>query len=110
MPPVISDVRYVADSEIRRLFNEGPYAQMIAEGRLRAQFLPNTHLDHPDKRGNPRCTFRQMIRYVDAEGDPVVEVFQYMRPDGTLGGSGRPDPKRLWVSRVVLIAEGQRPR
>jgi len=48
-----------------------------------------------------------MIRYLDTLGDPVVEVFQYLRSDGTLGASGRPDPKRLWLQAEILIAERQ---
>ena len=78
---------------------------MIADGQLVAQFLRNAHLDAPDDKGNPRCTYRQTIRYRDRDGNPVVEVFQYLRPDGGFGGGGRPDPKRLWIGGEVLIAE-----
>jgi hypothetical protein len=39
----------------------------------------------------------QIIEYFDAEGTRVALVDQYLRPDGTLGGSGRPDPKRVLV-------------
>ncbi len=110
MPPSIPHTSYVPESEIRRLFNEGPYLRMIAEGRLTPEFLRNAHLDVPDFKGNPPCTYRQTIRYLDSHGDPVVEVFQYLKPDGTLGASGLPDPKRLWVGGTVIIAQSQRAR
>lgn len=109
VPPSISDVSYVPEGEIRRLFNEGPYPQMIAEGRLTTQFLRNAHLNAPDLKGNPPCTHRQTIRYLDSDGNPVVEIFQYLKPDGTLGASGLPDPKRLWMGGTVLIVESQKP-
>lgn len=107
--PPFFEARYVPDAEIRRLFNDGPYRQMIAEGRLTPQYLRNAHLTAPEK-GNPPCTQRQMIRYLDAEKDPIVEVFQYLRPDQSLGATGMPDPKRLWYGGAVLIAESQQPR
>ena len=31
----------------------------------------------------------------------VAEVHQYVRPDGSLGGSGLPDPKRLYKDGIL---------
>jgi hypothetical protein len=95
----------VSPRDLRQLFNAGPYRTRIAEGRLIPQFLRNAHLDTPDDKGNPPCTYRQTIRYLDGDGNPVVEVFQYLLPDGGLGASGLPDPKRLWIGGEVLVAE-----
>ena len=33
----------------------------------------------------------------------VAMVHQYLRPDGTLGASGLPDPKRLLVNDLLYI-------
>lgn len=44
-----------------------------------------------------------MISYRDANGNEIARVHQYLRPDGTLGASGKPDPKPLMVNGVVYI-------
>ncbi len=36
-----------------------------------------------------------MISYLNGEGQRVFTVHQYLRPDGSIGGSGLPDPKFL---------------
>ena len=105
-PPPLDEPRYVPASELRGCFNGGPYLTDIIAGRLRPQYLRDRHLEAPAK-GNPPCTRRQLIRYWDPDGNPVVEVFQYLREDGTLGASGRPDPKRLWRGGQVFIAKAE---
>jgi hypothetical protein len=42
-----------------------------------------------------------MIAYFDGDGQRVAVVHQYLRTDGTLGASGRPDPKRLLEGGVL---------
>ncbi len=76
----------------------------MENGQLTPFYLRDAHLTQ-EERGNHLCTQRQMIRYLDPQGNPVVEVFQYLRADGTLGASGMPDPKRLWLNNEILIAE-----
>ena len=47
----------------------------------------------PDPRvGEPDGAVSQLVLYV-LDGEPVALVHQYLRPDGTLGASGLPDPK-----------------
>jgi len=31
----------------------------------------------------------------------MVEIHRYLQPDGTLGASGRPDPKRVNMGDVI---------
>lgn len=79
---------------------------MIADGRLVPEFLRNAHLEEPDEKGHPRCTYRQTIRFRDADGNPVALVFQYLLADGSLGGSGKRDPKKIWTDDgEVLLAD-----
>ena len=35
----------------------------------------------------------------------VAGVHQYLRRDGTIGASGRPDPKELFVNGTLYILE-----
>ncbi len=42
-----------------------------------------------------------MLSYLDAGGQEIARVHQYLLPDGGIGGSGRPDPKRLYHNEVL---------
>ncbi len=66
-----------------------------------AKLIRNKVLRHPEMKGEPPGTRSQLIRYLDQKGSWVVEVHQYLRPDGTLGASGRPDPKRLRLGGII---------
>ncbi|MBI2907275.1 MAG: hypothetical protein HYX92_06425 [Chloroflexi bacterium] len=48
-----------------------------------------------------------MLLYWTPDGAPVALVHQYVRPDGAIGGSGRPDPKRIVVGREVLAVRAK---
>ena len=106
------DVRFVHACEIRRQFNNGPLPEMITQGRLQQEYLRNAHLTKESAAfaNEPFCTHAQTIRYVDDNGVWQVEVFQYKRADGTIGASGKPDPKRLRMGDVILVVDGQVPR
>lgn len=43
-----------------------------------------------------------MVWYYDESLEGVALVHQYLRPDGSLGGSGKPDPKRLLLDDEIL--------
>ena len=45
----------------------------------------------------------QRVEYRTSEGRLVAIAIQYRRPDGTLGGSGRSDPKLLLEGNEGLI-------
>jgi hypothetical protein len=51
------------------------------------------------------CTRSQYLIYVDNNGKKVAGVHQYLRPDGKLGASGRPDPKELLINGVLYMDE-----
>ena len=105
LPPDKLQVEVVSPENIREMFNDGQYAAMIASGRLVATLLRHRHLQHPEQKNEPYCTHAQMIRYSTQNGQWVVEVFQYLRPDGSIGASGRPDPKRLRIGRTVFMVQ-----
>jgi hypothetical protein len=46
-----------------------------------------------------------MVVYLDSNDDQVALVHQYLRTDGSLGGSGRPDPKKVLKDGVLYILE-----
>jgi hypothetical protein len=91
-------------SELRALFNN-EILPKIQAGAL----LPMVLSQNPPRSdaGQPPGTLSQRVEYVEIiDGRPirVATVHQYLRPDGTLGGSGLPDPKRVFYDGVVYAA------
>ncbi len=85
----------VSPFEIRKIFNDGGYAQRAASGVLSEKLFREGH-PSPDKSGEPFCTRSQIVAYLDSNGRQVALVHQYVRKDGSIGGSGKPDPKKLF--------------
>lgn len=84
----------IQEPELRRRFNDGHYWERAQNGELTEAIIEDRH---PTliAANEPLCTRSQMISYRDPDGNEVARVHQYLRTDGTLGASGRPDPKRL---------------
>lgn len=96
---------------IRRLFNEGGYQARLEAGDLLAS-VEKSAPAHPGA-GQPPGTVSEMVWYFEQTEKGlrrVVLVHQYVLPDGSIGGSGLPDPKRLLIGEEILIPEGRPPR
>ena len=96
----------MSKEELRRRFNEGRYWERAQNGEL---------LEKVEEEGSPSPrvplppgTLSQTIAYWDREGRRIAVVHQYLRPDGSLGASGRPDPKCL-LEGGTLYAPHLRP-
>lgn len=87
-------VEWVSEDHIRQLFNDSGLYRRAQEGELSIHLKRQSHRA-PD--GEPFCTHSQIVYYFTPEGNLLAVVHQYQRPDGTLGGSGLPDPKRLYL-------------
>ena len=85
---------------MRRLFNEGRFWERAQAGEFRQVVQGSRHPSLPVA-PVPFCTYSQILSYFDASGTEVATVHQYLQPDGLLGASGRPDPKRLLVKGVL---------
>lgn len=48
----------------------------------------------------PEGTLSQIVAYEDSS-NRIVLVHRYLRPDGTIGASGRPDPKELFEDGIL---------
>lgn len=86
------------------MFNEGKYWEQVKQGTLRSVLVANNHPSSPRAKV-PVCTRSQYRIYVNQNGVKVAAVHQYLRPDGTLGASGRPDPKELLLNGVLYILD-----
>lgn len=93
---------HVPPDTLRKIFNDGGYWELVKEGKLHEK----VYFEAPPQRksGEPPGTLSQIVAYLDSEGRQVAIVHQYLRKDGTIGGSGRPDPKKLYHQGVEYRA------
>ena len=101
-------VEYVSTSIIRDYFNKGQFYQRSLTGELVTWMKRDSH-PSPPPIDEPYCTRSQIIYYYDQEGNSVAIVHQYMRPDGKLGASGKPDPKRLLLKDKTISVRTKKP-
>jgi hypothetical protein len=92
-------VRKVPARDLQQRFNNDRYFERVQSNELLAT-VESSRPASPSKGQSPG-TLSQMVWYFGAEGR-VALVHQYLRPDGTLGASGRPDPKRLILDNEIL--------
>lgn len=85
---------WVSAAVLRDLFNNGGYWEQVKVGTLTPRILKDRIPDPPPP-GHPRGTHSQYVQYIDASGNMVAAVHQYVLPNGKLGGRGKPDPKEL---------------
>jgi hypothetical protein len=84
----------VSPHRIRQMFNQGRYLDMVENGRLSEIVVESRHPSAP-LAPVPFCTESQFASYQAEDGTEIAYVHQYVQPNGELGASGMPDPKRL---------------
>ncbi|HXM05112.1 MAG TPA: hypothetical protein VN939_21040 [Chthoniobacterales bacterium] len=94
-------MKRIPATEMQKLFNEGGYWEKAKSGEFSTVTLEHRH-PALTAANEPFCTYSQMISYRDASDNEVARVHQYLRPDGTIGASGKPDPKRLFADGELL--------
>ena len=77
--------------------------ERAAAGEFTTHVVANRHPTSP-KAPVPYCTRSQEIVLCDKTGTEVAACHRYLQPDGTLGASGEPDPKRLVMDGVLYVA------
>jgi hypothetical protein len=80
---------------MRQLFNADRYVERAAAGELFDE--PFWSRPAPTAANEPPGTLSQRLRYRDANGTVFAVAHRYLRPDGSIGGRGRPDPKILFT-------------
>jgi hypothetical protein len=98
------EFRYTSDREVREIFNR-EILPMKQAGQLTERLARPDRHPTPPLAGEPRCTRSQYISYLDDSGQEVARVHQYLRRDGTLGLSGRPDPKAVLWNGVLYYCD-----
>lgn len=89
------------------MFNNGKFFEQAQSGALVVVVMEDRVA--PPTAGQPPGTRSQMISYRDKDGNEVARVHQYLKPDQSIGASGKPDPKRLLVDGTLyrLVRGGQ---
>lgn len=105
-PPL--PVEWVEVPEIRNRFNALRLFERLQSGEISQHVKRSRHVDDPAK-GEPWCTNSQIAYYYATDGRPLAVVHQYRRPDGTIGASGLPDPKRLFLPDKILSIRTKAP-
>lgn len=81
-------------------FNEGNHWNRLKNGEYTAVIRKNRH-PSLTAANEPFCTQSQMVSYVDQKNNEVARMHQYLRSDGTIGASGKPDPERLLDGNIL---------
>jgi hypothetical protein len=93
-------MKRISPTEMQKMFNEHGYWGKAKSGEFIAVLLEDRH-PSLTAANEPYCTHSQMISYRDASGNEMARVHQYLRPDNTIGASGKPDPKRVLVDGTL---------
>jgi hypothetical protein len=95
----ISLTQPVSKETLRQLFNQHGYWEKLLSGQLKPHILRSVLASALAQQ--PPGTLSQIVSYLDSQGNEVARVHQYLRVDGTIGASGRPDPKKLLHNGVL---------
>jgi hypothetical protein len=93
-------IRSATGPELQVMFNDGRYWEDAEAGVYQQVVRDDRHPALPLAM-EPYCTRSQIVSYRDAQGTEIARVHQYRRIDGTIGLSGRPDPKKLLVNGII---------
>lgn len=85
---------------MRQWFNSNVLAR---ERQLNVQVRTSKHPSSPQS-GEPYCTRTEIVQYKDGNCT-IALACRFLRTDGTLGASGKPDPKWIKVNGQIYKLE-----
>src|SRR5579862_2768849 len=89
----------VSETTMRKVFNSHILPR-INSGELKPELRRENH-PSPPLANEPFSTRSQILAYRDRNGKKLAIIHRYLRPDGTIGLSGKPDPKWLVHNSVI---------
>jgi len=78
---------------MRRMFNEERFVERAERGEIKAVVV-HSGTPSPDV-GLPDGSKSELVSYRDLNNLELSRAHQYVLPDGRIGASGMPDPKRV---------------
>lgn len=94
------ELRSVSAETLRKMFNDAGFVERVENGEL-DQIVISSARPSP-KSGQPPSTLSQEVAYYE-QGVEVARVHQFVAPDGTILGSGLPDPKAILHEGVLYV-------
>lgn len=92
---------------MREKFNKWRIFDRLESGEL-TEDVESNEPAHPRYRQVPG-TKSQMVGIYDRRGFRVALIHQFLKPDGTLGGSGQKDPKAIFENGTKYYLPKMRP-
>jgi hypothetical protein len=80
--------------KIQRIFNDNRYFELVKSGQWTAE-ISESDIVLRSRPRIPAGSLSQSVIYRDELGRRVARVHQFLKPNGKLGASGKPDPKFL---------------
>lgn len=96
----MTEITYTSPEEVRAVFNAYVLPR-VRSGEL-AELVRSSSAPSPIS-GQPHGTSSQRVVYLN-RGQPIAVAHRFVAPDGSIGGSGRPDPKAVRFGNEWLIA------
>lgn len=94
---------------MRKLFNDHGLWEKAQRSELTVTILESRTA--PQDANQPAGTLSQMLSYRDSDNNEVARVHQYLKADGSIGGKGKPDPKRVFVEGMLYrLVKNPRPK
>ena len=100
--PKTLEVKRLSNKELRQKFNDGRFWERAKTGEL-SKVILSRHI--PYSSNEPIGTESQIVSLRDSNDEEVARVHIYLRPDGTFGGSSKPDPKIVLEGNTLYIQE-----
>lgn len=94
----------MSEAEVRRRFAQGDDLNRALAGEFGCCLARTKRANSPDE---PAGTRSVAVAYVNDAGHRIFLVHFYLRPDGTIGASGKLDPKWLFEDGVVYVVENE---
>lgn len=98
--PTMTEITYTSSEEVRAVFNAYVLPR-VRSGEL-AELVQSSSAPSPSS-GQPHGTSSERVVYLEG-GQLVAVAHRFVAPDGSIGGSGRPDPKAVLYGDEWLIA------
>ena len=85
------------------MFNQEGFVERTETGELEAVI---THRGKPSPEiGLPVKTQSQTVSYRTTNGEELARAHRFVLPDGTIGASGKNDPKRIFKDGILYRLE-----
>ena len=95
--------KIVSPIELRKMFEDERIIARELAGELTFH-IKHSRIPNPPPDFEPPGTESQEVYWRDRTGEKIATAHRYLRPDKTIGASGKEDPKVLLIDGVIYKA------